>query len=151
MESDEKYFRYRKKSGLNPFCFYTLYYIHNLHFVTYTAMFSANYQIAREAALKIAKHLRFEDLNNKELFQPSTEFWCESFLPILLHVLIRFGKWKEIMDEPFSPVFKVQHLEKHPKLYQTTLATVYYARGIACSVLAGLEPKKETSYLIQAK
>lgn len=43
VESDKKYIEYREKVGLPKNCFYILYYGHNIHFLTYAAMFQGNY------------------------------------------------------------------------------------------------------------
>ena len=43
-------------------------------------------------------------------------------MPVTQHVLIRFGKWDEILDQP---------LPDDPELYCVTTAMMHYARAVA--------------------
>ena len=48
--------------------------------------------------------------------------WLEGFVPVKQHVLIRFGKWQEILD---------QALPEDRELYCVTTAMLRYARAVA--------------------
>ena len=48
--------------------------------------------------------------------------WLEGFVPIKQHVLIRFGKWKEILEQP---------LPEDQELYCVTTAMMRYSRAVA--------------------
>lgn len=48
--------------------------------------------------------------------------WLEGFVPMRVHVLIRFGRWEELLALP---------LPSDPELYATTTAMTRYGRGIA--------------------
>lgn len=99
--------------------FYSAYRAHNLHFVVYAAMFSGQSQVALEAADEIARQLTPEVLS---ITSPPMADWLEAFVPLRVHVLIRFGRWEGLIAEP---------LPTDQDLYCTTAATVYYGRGVA--------------------
>jgi tetratricopeptide (TPR) repeat protein len=56
--------------------------------------------------------------------------WLESFVPMRLHVLVRFGLWDEIIAES---------LPKDRELYSVTTAFTHYAKGLAHAVSSQLE------------
>src|SRR5258708_31676900 len=56
---------------------------------------------------------------------PMADF-IEGYIPMKQHVLVRFGKWREIID---------QELPKDRDLYCTTTAMMLYAKGLAHSIL----------------
>jgi len=61
--------------------------------------------------------------------------WLESFVPMRLHVLVRFGLWEEIID---------QQLPRDPGLYSVTTAFTHYAKGVAqAASLRVLEAERE--------
>jgi tetratricopeptide (TPR) repeat protein len=55
---------------------------------------------------------------------PPIADWLEGYVPIKQHVLIRFGKWQEILDQP---------LPDDPELYCVTTAMMRYTRAVAYS------------------
>ena len=57
---------------------------------------------------------------------PNMADWLESFVPIEQHVMVRFGKWEEILE---------QELPEDRELYCVTTATMRYARAIALATL----------------
>ena len=99
--------------------FYALYRIHNLHFELYGAMFLA--QPAR--ALDAAARLRAEVPDEVVRVYPDL---FEVFVAARPHVLIRFGMWAEILDEP---------IPDDTDLYAFTNALVLYARAVALANL----------------
>jgi tetratricopeptide (TPR) repeat protein len=109
--------RFLKREG--PLNFYTAYRAHNLHFVVYAAMFSGQSQIALQAADELGDQLTPELLSIKP---PPMADWLEAFVPLRVHVLIRFGRWDDLIAEP---------LPADPSLFCTTAATIHYGRGVA--------------------
>lgn len=99
--------------------FYTLYRCHDFHFRIYGAMFLGQLQPALEAADDLIASLP-EDLLRIE--SPPMADWLEGFVPMKLHVLIRFGRWADILAMP---------LPKDRDVYSVTTAMTHYARAVA--------------------
>lgn len=108
---------YLEREG--PINFYTLYRSHNYHFKLYAAMFLGQYQPALEAADQLISTIK-EELLRVE--QPPMADWLEGFVPMKVHVQIRFGKWRDILATP---------LPNDQELYCVTTAMLHYARGVA--------------------
>jgi tetratricopeptide (TPR) repeat protein len=53
---------------------------------------------------------------------PPMADWLEAFVPLRTHVLVRFGRWDDLIAQP---------LPADPELYCTTATTVHYGRGVA--------------------
>ena len=102
-----------------PLNFYSLYRAHNLHFVVYSAMFEGNFAIALQAADELAGQLTPELL---AIESPPMADWLEAFVPLRIHVLVRFGRWDDLIAEP---------VPDDADLYCTTAATIHYGRGVA--------------------
>ena len=109
--------RYRARRGAMNF--YTLYRAHNYHFKIYGAMFLGQSRTALDAAERLAAAIPAE-LLRVEL--PPMADWLEGFVPMRQHALIRFGRWREIIDAP---------LPGDQGLYRVTTAMMHYAKGIA--------------------
>jgi len=86
--ADEKYFERAPAPD-----FYSVYYLHNVHFLAYSAMMEGRYQTAIDAARKIEQQIPREFLKKYVTI-------ADGFMPTTLHVLLRFGKWEEILAEP---------------------------------------------------
>ncbi len=99
--------------------FYSLYRAHDYHFKLYGAMFLGQYETALAAADEMVATIP-SDLLRVE--SPPMADWLEGFVPMRMHVLIRFGKWQEILDTP---------LPADADLMCVTTAMMRYARGIA--------------------
>ena len=54
----------------------------------------------------------------------------EAFVPLRVHVLIRFGRWDELIAEP---------LPGNTELYCSTTATIHYGRGVAHAAKGQIE------------
>lgn len=111
-----------------PLNFYSLYRAHDLHFVVYSAMFEGRYQIAEDAAVELAEQLTPELL---AIESPPMADWLEAFVPLRVHVLVRFGRWDDLIALP---------VPEDPDLYCTTTATVHYGRGVAYAATGQLPP-----------
>jgi tetratricopeptide (TPR) repeat protein len=115
-EADEKFLA--EAGAMN---FYTLYRCHNLHFKIYGAMFLGRHQDAIETVRRLEASVP-EDLLRVD--SPPMADWLEGFLAMRVHVLIRFGRWGDILGLP---------LPADAQLYSTTTAMQHYARGVALS------------------
>ncbi|GFG59612.1 hypothetical protein MMUR_37480 [Mycolicibacterium murale] len=79
-----------------PLNFYSLYRAHDLHFVVYSAMFSGQFGVALAAAEELAGQLTPELLS---IASPPMADWLEAFVPLRTHVLIRFGRWDDLLAQ----------------------------------------------------
>ena len=129
---------YLEREG--PANFYTLYRCHNYHFKAYGAMFLGQYGPAAEAAVEMVETLPAGLLGPDDV--PLAD-WLEGFVPVDQHVLIRFGKWQEILDQP---------LPDDPDLYCVTTAMMHYARAVAyASTERVAEAEQEREAFIAAR
>ena len=122
IEVDRKYLA--REGAMNV---YSLYRTHNLHFAIYGAMFLGQYTPAIETAQELI------DTTPEALLRipsPPMADFIEGYLAMKQHVLVRFGKWREIL---------AQELPKDRDLYCATTAMMLYAKGVAHSVLGELE------------
>ena len=102
ISADENYF-----SKAPPPDFYSLYFLHNVHFLAYSAMMEGRYETALAAARKIEATIPPEFLKNYVKL-------ADGFMPTTLHVLIRFGKWEDILKEPEPPEWRLfSRAERH--------------------------------------
>jgi hypothetical protein len=99
--------------------FYSNYRVHNYHFKIYGAMFLGQSKIAIETADQMVATLPEELLR---IESPPMADWLEGFVPMKQHVLIRFGRWQDIID---------QKLPENRNLYCVTTAMMHYAKSVA--------------------
>ncbi|MFD0979804.1 hypothetical protein [Tropicimonas aquimaris] len=99
--------------------FYTVYRIHNVHFEAYGAMFLGQPEVALAASEELMRMLPDEVVR----FMPEL---FESFYGKKIHVMIRFGQWQAVLDEPFP---------EDRELYCYTTAAMHQARTIALANL----------------
>jgi tetratricopeptide (TPR) repeat protein len=121
-----------------PLNFYSLYRCHNYHFKLYGAMFLGQFQPALEAAEEMIATLPEELL---KVDSPPMADWLEGFVPMKLHVLIRFGKWREIIEAP---------LPANRELFCVTTAMMHYAKGVAQATSGDIPAAEEERRLFQA-
>jgi tetratricopeptide (TPR) repeat protein len=100
---------------------YAAYYGHNLHFLSFAAMMSGNY----EQAIRAARNLEAE---MPESALRDFAGLIEGIMAANFHVLIRFGKWEQILEEPDYPEWRL-----------VSRAVRRYARSIANSALGRTE------------
>jgi tetratricopeptide (TPR) repeat protein len=96
---------------------YMIYYAHNQHFLAYASMMEARYEPAIKAARELERDMPDE-------VRRDFGWLIEGIMPTNYHVMIRFGKWEDILREPEPPEHRL-----------VTRAVHFYARGIALSVL----------------
>ena len=89
IEVNEKYVAREGRVG-----FYALYHAHDRHFAIYGAMFLGRSQIALRVAADLEASLPEELLR---IEQPPMADYLEAFVPMRLHVLVRFGLWEDIL------------------------------------------------------
>ena len=122
IEVNEKYVAREGRVG-----FYALYHAHDRHFAIYGAMFLGRSQVALRVAADLEASLPEELLR---IEQPPMADYLEAFVPMRLHVLIRFGLWEDILALP---------LPGDPGLYCTTTAMTHYAQGVAYAATGRME------------
>jgi tetratricopeptide (TPR) repeat protein len=105
-----------------PLNFYTLSRTHDYHFKLYSAMFLGQYRPALEAANELIATIPEAVLR---VTTPPMADWLEGFLAMKVHVLVRFGRWQAILDEP---------LPDDPALYSVTTAMLHYGKGLAHAI-----------------
>ena len=125
IEADRKFL---EREG--PLNFYTLYRCHNYHFKVYGAMFQGRLEPALEAADELAATLSGDVLRVEV---PPMADWAEAFVPTRLHVLVRFGLWHRLIEEP---------LPDDAALYATTTTLLHYAKGVAYAATGDVESAK---------
>jgi tetratricopeptide (TPR) repeat protein len=86
--ADKKFLR---QEGPNNF--YTLYRMHNYHFVVYGAMFDGQKELALQAARDLVQQAPEAVLREQALF-------LDAMTATPLHVLVRFGEWEKVLAEP---------------------------------------------------
>ena len=123
VEADD---RYVEITG-NESQFYKFYRMHNHHFVVWCAMFDGQYETALKYARKAVETLPAGDANSGVQFMlagviPMGAIFLESYVTMPWHVMIRFGKWNEILNEPL-------HTDRD--VFPAAIATQHYARGVA--------------------
>jgi tetratricopeptide (TPR) repeat protein len=113
--------RYVTREGAHNF--FTSSRCHNLHLKVYAAMLAGRWEEAISGADELLANLPADLLR---WAKPPLAHWLEGFVPMRLHVLVRFGKWRELTEHP---------LPDDPDLYLTTTPLAHYARGVAHSAL----------------
>ncbi|MEO1491608.1 MAG: tetratricopeptide repeat protein [Pseudomonadota bacterium] len=133
--ADRKFLAYAENPGV-----YLLYIIHNFHFSIYGAMFLGQYRPAIEAAEELIASVP-EDFLRIE--SPPMGDFLEAYIAMKQHVLVRFGRWQEIID---------QDLPADAQLYCATTAMMLYAKTVAHSALGNVdEAEQHKSLFLDAK
>jgi tetratricopeptide (TPR) repeat protein len=97
--------------------FYRMYYMHNVHFLTFSSMMEGR----REEAVAAARRIEAEVPDS---FVRQNAHFADGFMPTTLHVLVRFGRWEEILREPAPASYRKFSVAMH-----------HYARGVALASL----------------
>lgn len=126
IERDMKFYHYAGGKS-----FYSLYRAHNYQFMLYGAMFLGQYEPAIWAARQMQKSVG-DDVMTRET--PMLAGIIDPYLSEKIHVLVRFGKWQECIDEP---------LPEDQELYTTTTAMTYYAKAIGYANLKNDKQARE--------
>lgn len=118
VEADLKYF---EREG--AFNVYTGYRQHNYHFVVYGALFLGQIEPALSAVRGMTETVPEAMLRIES--PPMADFF-ESYMGLEPHILVRFGKWDELIQ--MQP-------PEDPELYCTLNANTLYARAVAFAAL----------------
>jgi hypothetical protein len=132
--ADDKYVRQSGKDSM----FYKFYRMHNMHFVVWCAMHVGKYDIAMQFARKMQAQLPAGDKDSGVQFMlagviPMGAIFLESYLTMPYHVMIRFGKWDDIIAEPM-------YRAEDAQIFPAAIATQHYARGLAYAAKGMLTP-----------
>lgn len=128
--------RWFDREGL--FSVWTLYALHNLHFVVYGAMFAGQYQAASEAAARIKGRIPEEFLR---IESPPFADAAEVFHAMDVHVMVRFGRWHDLI---------ALDLPADPDLWSATTAIAHYGKTLAHSALGNLAAAEQQRELFLA-
>ena len=129
IEADQKFLAREGKEN-----FYSLYRIHNYHFLVYGGMFDGQSELAMEAARAIPEQVTADLLRQWSIY-------LDAFMPTPLHVLVRFGKWEAILQEP-----------EYPEYLPMSRAIRRYARAVAYAALGRVEEAEaEQAAFLRAK
>ena len=135
VEADLKY--YAREGAFN---IYTGYRQHNYHFIMYGAMFLGQMEPALDAVRNMA-----ETTPEAMLRVPSPPMadYFESYLAMEPHILVRFGRWDDLIA--MAP-------PEDTKLYATLTANTHYARAVAFAALGRIdEAEAEEQVFLAAK
>ena len=122
-----------------PFNFYTTARCHDLHLMMYACMFLGQYTPAIQAARQMCDTLTEDVLSVPD--RPQLAITMEGYYSMMMHVLVRFGRWQEIIDTP---------MPGNPELYRVSTAMHHYARGVAQSALKNFTAADEETRLFSA-
>ncbi len=135
LATDRRFLAYSDDPGV-----YLVYVIHNFHFAIYGAMFLGQYTPAIAAAEELIATVPEPVLR---IPSPPMADFLEGYLTMKQHVLVRFGKWQEII---------AQKLPDDRDLYCSVTAMIHYAKAVAHSALGHVaEAEAEKASFAAAK
>ena len=111
--------------------FYLISCLHNYHLKMYAAMFLGQFKTAIEAVEGLRSIVTDDLLQIDKRYLAST---LEAYYSSKAHVMVRFGRWQEIVDEP---------LPNDQALYPVTTAMLFYAKGIAHAALGDIDQARQ--------
>lgn len=119
IRADDMYGRFA-----GSFNFYITARCHDLHLMMFTCMFLGQYLPAIAAAEKIRGILTSDILGVRD--RPKLAMTTEGYYAMKMHVLVRFGRWQEIIDEP---------VPADQSIFLVSIPMHHYARAIAYATL----------------
>jgi len=135
LETDRRFLSYSENPGI-----YLAYIIHDFHFAIYGATFLGQYKPAIAMAEELITRIPEAVLR---IETPPMADFLESYLTIKQHVLVRFGRWREII---------AQDLPADRDLYCSVVAMMHYAKAVAHSALGHVaEAEAEKASFMAAK
>jgi tetratricopeptide (TPR) repeat protein len=114
------------------FNFYTTARCHDLHLMMYTCMFLGQFKPAMAAAEQMCATLCKDVLSVQD--RPQLAMTMEGYFSMKMHVLVRFGRWQDMVDTP---------MPDDPVLYCVSTAMHHYAKGVAHAALKNLDAAEE--------
>ena len=128
MEADRRYTARSPEQG-----FYRLYMAHNHHMLTYAAMMTGQSALARRTIREMVADIPLE-------FFKANPF-ADGFMAMPLEVMMRFGRWDEILAEPAFPDF-----------VPISRALQHYARAVAHAAKDDVpSARKEQAAFLEAR
>jgi tetratricopeptide (TPR) repeat protein len=112
---------------------------HDLHLMMFTCMFLGQYGSALWAADEVRRLANREAVTIPD--RPKLTWTLEGYYGMKSHVLVRFGRWRDIIDEP---------VVAEPELYVVTAAMQHYAKGVAYAALRQFALAEERRDVLQA-
>jgi tetratricopeptide (TPR) repeat protein len=119
IQANDKYLAYA-----GPFTFYTVACCHDLHLMMHTCMLLGRYEDSINAAEKMCSLLTKDVLTVRD--RPKFSMSLEGYYSTKMHVMVRFGRWRDIIDMPPPD---------DPQVYPVTTAMYHYAKGISHAFL----------------
>jgi tetratricopeptide (TPR) repeat protein len=124
---------YRAAASAAP-DFYRLYISHNRHMKAYAAMMVGRSEVAIASIREMVADV-------PEDWLEANASWADGFIAMPYEVLMRFGRWQEILDEPLPPDY-----------IPFTRAMHYAARAVALAALERpREARTEQQVFLQAR
>ncbi|BEI95886.1 hypothetical protein CcaverHIS631_0108350 [Cutaneotrichosporon cavernicola] len=122
MAADDKYMVHG-----DPRDFYQFYTLHNASFTVYAGMFAGRLQPALKACDRMEYWLPDDFMRTPN---PPIADWLEGFLTFRVHILVRFGRWADLLSYPFP---------EDRAFYSVTTTTIHYGRAIALALTDRLD------------
>lgn len=122
----------RYLATVDDWSFYHVYRAHDTYVKVYAAMMLGSFDEAWEASQKLFDCLPTEMLR---VTSPPMADWVESHVATYAHVLIRFGRWDQIIE---------LDLPEDSELYCVTTAMILYAKGVAYSATGRIAEAEQT-------
>jgi len=116
--------------------FYFGYIMHNFHMLVYGAILGGMERIGMENAT------RLNEVLNEDLFEKHPELtpYAESYSALEVHILVRFGKWKAILEIPLP-------FDQELMLFRA--ASIHFAKGLAHAALGDVENAKKEAAIFE--
>jgi tetratricopeptide (TPR) repeat protein len=124
--ADEKYLA--KHGGNN---FYSFYRMHNYHSLIYAAMFAGQSRVALDTVDRMEASLPVSLLR---IESPPMADWLENFVSVRVHVLVRFGRWKDLI---------ALEMPADKSLHCVTTAMMHYGKGVAYAATGDIKNAQE--------
>ncbi|CAN7693400.1 hypothetical protein [Mesorhizobium sp. LjNodule214] len=112
--------------------YYLLGCCHDLHLMMFSCMFLGQHEPALRAADKVRSLVTRDVVGMPD--RPKLTQTVEGYHAMKSHVQVRFGRWREIIDEPMAG---------EPELYVLTTAMQHYAKGVAHATLRDFRAAEE--------
>ena len=129
---DEKYLA--EYGGDN---FYSFYRLHNYHSLVYAAMFAGQSKVALDAVSRMEASLPESLLR---IDSPPMADWLENFASVRVHVLVRFGRWKDLI---------ALEMPNDRDLHCVTTAMLHYGKGVAYAASGNIEKAQKERHALK--
>lgn len=118
--ADARYYKLSPRQG-----FYRVYMLHNHHFLAFSSMMEGCSETAMEAARETVSSVPAS-------FRTEHPEWIDPYLMIPYDVMLRFGRWDEMLREPAPP-----------KELMITTAMWHFARGVSHAALGQVDKAED--------